>query len=77
MIVEPIVSQNNVFRLAAEKTRQTILHLQSEIARLERYEAHCLELAGEPGEDDVGARDMAAKLAPRMPKASAVQAEAA
>ena len=67
MIVEPIVSQNRTFRLAAEKTRQTILHMQNEIARLEKYEAHCLELAGEPGEDEAGVREMAGKLGPRMP----------
>lgn len=51
MQTAPIAEQNRAMRLAAEKTRQTILHLQAEIARLEQFAAHCLELAGEPQAD--------------------------
>jgi hypothetical protein len=76
MIVEPIAKQNHIMRLAAENTRRTILHLQDEIARLEKYEAHCLELAGEP-ESEPGIREMAGKLAPRMPAAMPMNVEEA
>jgi hypothetical protein len=76
MIVEPIAKQNHIMRLAAENTRRTILHLQDEIARLEKYEAHCLELAGEP-EHEPGLREIAEKLAPRMPQAFQVNIEEA
>ena len=76
MITDPITNQNRAMVLAAENTRRTILHLQDEIARLEKFEAHCLELAGEP-QDDPGIRDMAGRLAPIMPRATYAVAPAA
>jgi len=63
MKTEQIVNQNRACVLAAENTRRTILHLQDEIARLEKLHAHLLEIAGEP-EDEAGVREMAGKLAP-------------
>lgn len=45
MDIRPIAEQNRAFMLAAEKTRQTILTLQAQIAELEDFYARCIELS--------------------------------
>jgi len=71
MIVDPIKNQNRASVLAAEQTRRTILHFQAEIARLEKLEAHLLEIAGEP-ESDPETKRMAQRLAPENLQPGAV-----
>lgn len=65
MDTRPITEQNRTFVLAAEKTRQTILTLQAQIAELEEFYARCIELSdAAPSDPDTAA--VAKRFAPQQ-----------